>query len=93
MSLPSIFSTSNSIFPSSINIVVPGSTSLYKSLYVIDVFVLSPIISSFTNVNVSSAFKVTGFSSNFPVLISGPCVSKSIATGKPTSALACFILL
>ena len=59
MSLPSIFSTSNSIFPSSINIVVPGSTSLYKSLYVIDVFVLSPIISSFTNVNVSSAFKVS----------------------------------
>ena len=51
ISVPTTSLTSNSNAPSSTKIIVPGLTSLYKSLYVIVVFVSFPIISSFTKVN------------------------------------------
>ena len=87
-SFPSILITSSSIFPSSTKITVPGFTSLYNSLYVTVTLFESPMISSFTKTNSSPAVNVTGFSINFPVLISGPCVSNKVATGNPNSSLA-----
>ena len=74
--------------PSLIKIVFPTDTSLYNSLYVIDTFVSSPNSSAFNNVNVAPFSNKTFLSSlNFPILISGPCVSSRRGIGNPSSPL------
>ena len=81
-SCPTIFSTSILIRPSSIKITEPGSTSLYKSGYVMFTRFSSPMIfSPPTNVNVWPEKTWTLPFSKLPVLISGPFVSNNMATG------------
>ena len=46
-------------------------------------------VDSFNSVNVSPAFKFASPVANLPILISGPFVSSSIATGAPVFSLAC----
>ena len=88
ISLSTISFTFNSIVPSFISIVLPMSTSLYSSLYVIDTFVSSPNSSEFSNVKVAPFSNKTFLSSlNLPILISGPCVSNSKGIGNPSSPL------
>ena len=60
----------------------PICTSSTRPLYVRETFVSSPSISSFVRVIVSPSFNITFFPSfKTPVRISGPFVSKRIATG------------
>ena len=72
--------TSKINLPSSIRTLSPFFTSLAKSLYESDAFVLLPIISLVVdNVNSSPFLKITP-SSIFPTLILGPCKSARMAT-------------
>ena len=72
--------TSKINLPSSTRTLSPFFTSLAKSLYESDAFVLLPTISFVVdNVN-SSPFLKTTPSSIFPTLILGPCKSARIAT-------------
>ena len=77
MSIEEIRAKVNAAVPGAIYnvMIIDGSPLTLKEgrvLYVTETFVLSPIMSSFTNTNSSSAFSITGDSFNFPVLISGP---------------------
>ena len=95
MSFPTTSSTFNSIAPSSINIFVPGSTSLYNSLYVTETFSSSPVMSSLTNVNFCPSFSwIFVFLPvyNIPVLISGPFISNNIGIGRSFSSLILIIV-
>ena len=87
ISLPLIVFTSSSIRPSSIRILLPGSTSSASPSYVMDTFLASPSISSVVSVNSSPASNFTFFPSfSKPVRISGPFVSSRIAIGFPISS-------
>lgn len=83
MSLSFISFTFSSIVPSFISIVLPISISLYSPLYVIETFSSFPKQSSFKSVNVAPLFINISSFSNFPILISGPCVSNKSGIGSP----------
>ena len=83
MSSPRISFTISSMSPSSIKIRFPGFSSWYNCGYVIDAIEAFPRISRPVSTNCCPGSNVTFPSSNIPVRISGPFVSKSIATGFP----------
>ncbi len=85
--------TSSPIRPSSINIVLPTCTSSINPAYVMETLVSSPSISSVHNVNISPVSSETFLPSfSTPVRISGPFVSKRMATGIFSSSLSRFIM-
>mmetsp|Transcript_21200 Transcript_21200/g.41138 ORF Transcript_21200/g.41138 Transcript_21200/m.41138 type:complete len:288 (-) Transcript_21200:102-965(-) len=91
-SVSSIFSTSNAIKPSSINIVIPGLTVLGRSSYVTQNFSAVPELASFSSTVTmvllpffnSYSSEPSSFSVNVPVRISGPFVSSARAIILPT---------
>ena len=91
MSLPLISSIFRPTRPSSIRIVSPTLTSSIIPLYDTLHLWLLPIQSSILTTNFAPSSRTTG-SSNSPVLISGPLVSRRIATGWSNSSLSLFVL-
>ena len=94
ISVPSLISiTSSWIKPSSTEIIEPFSTSCGKPSYETDTISLFPTIFLVVSVKISSGFKKYSFSSNFPILISGPFVSSISPKGTFNFLLILFIVL
>mmetsp|Transcript_1515 Transcript_1515/g.2097 ORF Transcript_1515/g.2097 Transcript_1515/m.2097 type:complete len:241 (+) Transcript_1515:792-1514(+) len=78
--------------PSSINIVIPGLTDLVRSLYVTQNLSSVPLCSnagSVVIVTLDPVLRIKSPAGNVPVRISGPLVSKAIATSLLQFLAAC----
>ena len=85
ISVPSTAKTSNSIKPSSMRILFPGATSFGKPLYDTAQMCSSPSTSCVVSVYSCPSESSTSGRQNRPVRISGPLVSKRMATCRPSS--------
>ena len=85
MSSPDTSFTSSPIRPSSNRMEDPGLTSFGSCLYVMETSFSVPRISLAVRVNSCPSFNSTLPASKSPRRISGPFVSSSAATGRPSS--------